>query len=756
MPCRAIRRPLVPWLILAACAGHLSAQAPSPATRDSIVAAAERSLAQGRPWAATRLVAPLLTSPASRTPAVILLAARAAASWEGWSTVRRLLDGQAWLDQQMGGEGRALLARALVELSDADAPEQAKLALRTADSTTLGSRLVVLARALDRANQLDSAATVYLHSAEVLPPVAAWLRLRAAGVTADSAARSALYSGISTPPAAARTLWTEALARDRTGDPAGASRIYERLGAVVASLRLRLEAAATPATRKRVRDDLLASLPTRVPAAEVADAVALLDDNFSPLSAGEELIVARRAGAVGLLDRAVRGFARASRGRPLDDSDRLQFGTVLAGLGRHQEAIARFEAVRSPSERPKALYQRARSLLRLGNEAKGLEALRRVRDSFPKDEGIASAAGWLLADAHADRGDDSTARTEFLEVARRFPGTGFAERSAFQAALLAFVAGNDSVAAREFDALADRQPPGSEAVAASYWSGRAWQVAGDSARAAQRWRAIVERSPQSYYVGPAARRLGMTPFPSVEEAPAAWTSPTLPGLARGALLDSLGLDLEARLEYERVVRDAEANPAGLLGAATALARAGQTARALRLAQRALDKGAAPDVAVLRLLFPLPERDVLETEAPAAGLPPLLVAALIRQESGFDPAARSRAGARGLMQVMPVVGAAVARTEGFPEWDAVLLYQPDVNLHIGLRHLAERWERCGGSPEAALAAYNAGATPVNRWLKRGGTADPEIFIERIPYSETRDYVRRVLYNQTRYEALYRRP
>jgi soluble lytic murein transglycosylase len=98
-----------------------------------------------------------------------------------------------------------------------------------------------------------------------------------------------------------------------------------------------------------------------------------------------------------------------------------------------------------------------------------------------------------------------------------------------------------------------------------------------------------------------------------------------------------------------------------------------------------------------------------------------------------------------MQVMPAVGASYARSEGIGDWETVLLYQPDLNVHFGLRHFAERLVACGGQIEAALAAYNAGEGPVNRWLKRAGTADPEIFIERIPYVETRDYVRRVRYN-----------
>ena len=737
---------LVPVLLLALAA--------PPA--DSITAAAEAALRAGEAWRATRIIAPLLDAPETRTPVVILLAARAAAGWEGWETVTRLLTGQQWLDREAGGEGRAVLARALLERGDPGAVEQAALAMRTATGTTTSSRLVTFARSLDRASLLDSASATYLRAAEALPAIADWLRLRAAGVTGDSTSRAAFYAAIAIPAASARTRWTEALARERTGDPAGAARSYEQLGAVLASLRLRLAAASDAAGRTRVRRDLIAALGSRLAAVDVPDAITLLDGHFAPLRPAEELVVGRRAALVNLTDRAARGFARASRAARLAGPDALAYGTVLARLGRHQEAIARFEAIRDPAVRPQALYHRARSLFRLGDDKRALAALRLVRDSFPRDVATAAAAGWLLADAYAEDGNDSTARAEFAVVARRFPGTVHAERGAFQSALLALIAGDDSAAAREFDLIADRQPPGSEVTAAAYWSGRAWIAAGDTMRARRRWEGLLERAPQSYYVVPAARRIGLAPFVLPDgPVPDHRDSLTAAALTRAALLDSLGMDVEARFEYDGVARPGDASLPTILATAHELARSGQPARALRLAQRALDLGAAFDRPLLRLLYPLTTWEVLGSEAPAAGLPPLLAAALIRQESSFDPAARSRANARGLMQIMPAVGAQLARAERFPEWDPVLLYQPDVNLHLGLRHLAERWQRCGGSVEAALAAYNAGTTPVNRWLKRGGTADPEIFIERIPYPETRDYVRRVLYNQARYESLYGR-
>ncbi|HEX7024078.1 MAG TPA: lytic transglycosylase domain-containing protein, partial [Gemmatimonadales bacterium] len=190
-------------------------------------------------------------------------------------------------------------------------------------------------------------------------------------------------------------------------------------------------------------------------------------------------------------------------------------------------------------------------------------------------------------------------------------------------------------------------------------------------------------------------------------------------------------------------------PERLPGIAAGLAGRGFTARAYRLALR------SSDPRLQRLIYPIPRPAELLSESADAGVDPLLAAAIIRQESAFDPAARSRADAMGLMQVLPSVGAALARADGVREWDAALLFQPEVNLRFGLRHLAQVMRRYGRI-EHALAAYNAGSRPTGQWLLQPGAAkDPEVFIERIQYTETRDYVRRVLRNLSVYRALYPR-
>ena len=742
--------------LLLAGAGPLAAQPPATngSVGDSLRLEAERALADGRPWKATRTISPLLALPVTRTPETLLLAARAAAEWEGWSTVIELLLGQSWLDSQFEGDGRALLARAMVERGDPGAAEHARFAIYVAvDAERRGARLITLARAHDRAGRYDSAAVAYQRAAANLPDLADWLRLRAAGNLADSTQRFTLHGQVRLPAAVDRIWWTEALARERFNDQAGAAAVYDRLGVRLSAVRLRIAATDDSVTRRQLRRQLIELLPI-LPVAEIADALDLLDRSFAPLPLTDEIVAARRAASAGLTERAARGFARSGGPGLFTDDDRITYGSVLARLGRHGEAIGQFERVRNRARLAEARYQRARSLLRSAGEERGLEALQLVRDSFPNDSLWAATAGWLIADVAVDDGADSLALGEFDLVARRFPRTTHGDRSAFQAALLTYLKGDYSAAAPQFEAVADRKPGSGESTAGFYWAGRAWEALGDTARAHGRWRTLLEQFPQSYYVVPAARRLGVKPWPDLDRAGTREPDAGIrDALERARRLYRFGLDFESRLEYERVQR-IPASTAALIETGQALFNAGHASRGLRLGQRALDRGATYDDALLRLLYPLPARDVLEAEAGTQSLPPFLMAGLIRQESLFDPMARSRADARGLMQVLPRVGESYARREGLPEWDPVLLYQPDVNIHFGLLHYAERQTDYSGRAELALAAYNAGTIPVERWLNRTGSSDPEVFIERIPYVETRDYVRRVLYNQARYEALYR--
>jgi soluble lytic murein transglycosylase len=143
-----------------------------------------------------------------------------------------------------------------------------------------------------------------------------------------------------------------------------------------------------------------------------------------------------------------------------------------------------------------------------------------------------------------------------------------------------------------------------------------------------------------------------------------------------------------------------------------------------------------------LRFPIHHADIIQREAKKNGLDPAWVAAEIRAESTFNPRARSQADARGLMQVLPSTGAAVARRLGLPWRGAESLYDPETNIILGTAYLREK-EDMYGHPYVAIAAYNAGPTPTSRWLSQRPAMDPDVWIETISYRETREYVARIL-------------
>ncbi|HHY47949.1 MAG TPA: lytic transglycosylase domain-containing protein [Firmicutes bacterium] len=134
--------------------------------------------------------------------------------------------------------------------------------------------------------------------------------------------------------------------------------------------------------------------------------------------------------------------------------------------------------------------------------------------------------------------------------------------------------------------------------------------------------------------------------------------------------------------------------------------------------------------------------------------PFLLLAMINVESKFSRFAESPKGARGLMQIMPETGAWVAEVIGLGEFSPDMLYEPHVNIRIGSWYLASLQREFGGDLTLALAAYNAGRGTVHQWLSGGVWSGGEEHIDRIPFPETRKYVRRVLRSYRMYKWAYR--
>jgi soluble lytic murein transglycosylase len=204
---------------------------------------------------------------------------------------------------------------------------------------------------------------------------------------------------------------------------------------------------------------------------------------------------------------------------------------------------------------------------------------------------------------------------------------------------------------------------------------------------------------------------------------------------------------------ERVRRHFGAFDGALYTLAEALNERGFTSQGIALGWDIYRREGAWNLRLLRIVYPFPFQNFVLAEARERGVDPFLAAALIRQESMFNPRARSPVGALGLMQVMPATGSTLARRLGIARFKAEMLLQPEPNIHFGMAYLADQLNSYGDRLDVVLAAYNAGPTRVTRWRQFPEWSDRLLFAERIPFDETRDYVRIVQNNRRIYSVLY---
>lgn len=750
-------------LILAGCVlGGDPAASDSLAavSSDPVYAVAEAAIADDRPWDAEEALAVALADSARRSAELVLLSARAAASSSKWARVDSILAAEPWPDAET--EARALEMRALAALERDEelvAERHARAAIagaRTAEQH--GRFLAIRARALHRLGRRDSARVAYEESAILLPRIADWLYLRAAEVTRGADERADYYDLLRGEAAIDRAGKLEGQMLERAGAGRAAAAQYERIGSILPALRLRAATARGGAERASARHELVAYISEHSGRSEARAATEVLDAYFRTLPAADELTVAYSAAKTGPLSRARRGFSRAAAARRMDARARYTYGTVLSRSSRRSEALRQLALVKDPEWVGLAAFERARILLAQRKRSQAIAALRAILRKYPGDTAAASSALMLLGDIATDDRRESAARDAYETLAERYPTSELAPRALFQAGISQYAAGRLTVAARTLDTLVARHPEHEDAAGARYWSGRALLRLKDTVQAHERWRWLLENEPLSWYAAAGALRLGDGTTP--------WSPPLAAeeyrryadldsALSRATLLRKLGMSYEARLELDWLSRTAMSGDdvERMLSVANALRGAGERERSIELGRRAIAvaRGRA-DARAYRFVYPIREGELIATEAAKRGVDPALVAAVIRQESGFNPRATSPVGARGMMQMMPRVARALARSEKITPWDPAMLYRPEINIRLGVAHL-DAFVAHYDHPARALAAYNAGGSRVTRWSKRAGAKDPELFIERIRFDETRDYVRIVLRNRDMYRALY---
>ena len=312
-------------------------------------------------------------------------------------------------------------------------------------------------------------------------------------------------------------------------------------------------------------------------------------------------------------------------------------------------------------------------------------------------------------------------------------------------------------AVEHFDTYRRRFPGGNWYGASIFWAARAREAASDSAGARVLYRQVLGDDPIGYYGIESARSLGVEPWDFLElraTPPVRLRSDHAALIRRMTSLRELGWKGRALRELAARSGPRESRD-DRLGVAVGLNEAGFTWQGTSIAwgvYRARSGLWSEDL--LRAVYPLIYDAVLLERADIERLDPTLVAALVRRESQFDRDVVSRAGATGLMQLMPATGAEVARRVRIAEYRSDQLVVPEVNLVLGSRYLRELLERRGGAVVPALISYNAGPHRFTAWRRFPEfSASTSLMIDRIPFSETRRYVKAILSYRYIYRNLY---
>jgi len=469
---------------------------------------------------------------------------------------------------------------------------------------------------------------------------------------------------------------------------------------------------------------------------------------------------------------ALEEVLRFSQGMPDRDQVRLKLGIARVRLKQYNEArnaLAELVRSRTGPAGQEAVVWLARVLLRQGQDDQLLALARDVETGSLFGE-FKPRFLLLLAALHADRGRfDKAVQTyrQAGEGAGQAGEDGLAAEAFWRAGWLLYKSGQYAEAIRSFDNAIRQQSGGPYAAAALYWKARSLEKLGELQKATTVAQVLCGEAPNSYYCQTARLRVG-------------WAGGVLNGVAgsaaiqvpdpraeavtedvhyrRAVELQLLGWLREASEELATLAGRMRGDRGGTLWLAGLMEIAGDYHRALTLTKLffpdVIERGGA-DVpqTFWKLAYPGGYLPTIKGLTSAPSQDPFLVAAVIREESVYNPAAVSSAGALGLMQVMPQTGQQIAARLGLAGFTRERLFEPCYNILLGSSYLVHLADKFDNDLIRMVAAYNAGPEAVSKWVQQFEGVDTDEFIELIPYTETRLYVKKVLRTYREYKRIY---
>ena len=602
-------------------------------------------------------------------------------------------------------------------------------------------------------------------------------RLRAeAQLTAGPYAEAATYFASKTD---VESVARAALARERAGDYAQASALAAR---VVGELKGK-QKHATEVLARSVRARAAAKLGVKVQAANDLRWLALEDALGSPdadthlaavaperaLTKEERLGRALTLGRAALVERTETELERLAKapGAPIAQPrlDRLWACAFYCSRRDDKKASELFtRAARGPGvDAAECTFYAARALARAQDDERAVHGYRDMKSRFPRSS-YAEQAAYLIARTHYAGGRFADAARAYDAYLGDYPKGKSRAEALYERAVSWLALGKNAMAAPAFELLARDEHDARRVARLHHLEGVARAAAGETTNAASIFAEVAAAQPLGFSALASSARLAALQGTNVEPVPVTKAAVPLPPLAFALpdgpnTLHALGLDRDAELELTH----AEGNLKQRFGARAGEGLCGTyglldvAARRYQIAQTEVDGRAllaAPSAATLwqwDCVYPRPYRGAVPDAARDAEVPEALLYAIMRQESAFKQDAASGAGARGLMQLLPDTAARLAQDSGEP-FDPVTLSEPATSLRYSARYLKKLLDAFGGNVALAAAAYNAGPAAVRRWLDGAKTLPLDVFVARIPYAETLEYVERVIGNYARYRYL----
>jgi soluble lytic murein transglycosylase len=495
-------------------------------------------------------------------------------------------------------------------------------------------------------------------------------------------------------------------------------------------------------------------------------------------SRADALFEARQyAESAAAYDQLIARFPEAER----IDEIQLRRGVSLINTRQTVQAVSALARVsdRNSELRAEALFHQADALRRANRSAESSVVVDRLLAQHSKTRWAAEAI-YALATYLNKQERETEAAIRYRQLLATFPKSPNAPEASYTLGWFAYKSKSYADAARilEQHLTSYRYPDTKFIGEACLWAAKSEERLGHKSRALALYELVNERYRYGYHgyvagLRSAALRKSEPSLKAEQPKPGSdldsiranvtYIEPvreTADGsesvrIAKANDLEVIGLDELAVRELNKALEAAPTSPKINLRLAGLYSRRGEKFQAtlvLRKGYPDLYSYQESDVPreAWEIFFPMVEWSAIKEEARRYGIDPYVAAGLIRQESVFNPNATSRVGARGLMQVMPATGQLVSKRQGNGSISAADLYNPVLNIKLGMNYLAQVIGQFGRI-EYAAAAYNAGPSRAQRWIAERGSMDIEDWIESIPFSETRGYVQGVL----RYAANYRR-